>query len=74
MKRPQSAASPLPPDTLAPMCYFCSSQDTMEPFRRPAHVFLLSHLYRPLRWRYCRTCTRHFLTIRRSPASSTWWR
>lgn len=50
------------------MCYFCSSLDTMEPFRRPAEVFILSRLLPFLRWRYCRTCASHFLTIRRTDA------
>lgn len=48
------------------MCYFCSSLDTMEPFHRPPEVFLLSRVVPRLRWRYCRTCTHHFLTVRRS--------
>jgi hypothetical protein len=49
------------------MCYFCSSLDTMEPFQRGQRVALLSRILPNLRWRYCRTCTRHFLTFRRPP-------
>jgi hypothetical protein len=45
-----------------PMCPFCCSFDTMEPFRREPRVVLLSSLFPRLRWRYCRSCTRHFLT------------
>jgi hypothetical protein len=48
-----------------PMCYFCSSTDTMEPFRRQARLPLVSLVIRSLRWRYCRACARHFLTVRR---------
>jgi hypothetical protein len=47
-----------------PRCYFCSSTDTMAPFRRSARIFLLSALL-PLRWRYCRRCARHFVTTGR---------
>jgi len=46
-----------------PMCYFCSSTDTMEPFTRSDHVFLFSTLFPRLRLRYCRFCPRHFLFI-----------
>jgi len=46
-----------------PMCYFCSSTDTMEPFTRSDHLFLLSSIFPRLRLRYCRFCTRHFLFI-----------
>jgi hypothetical protein len=49
-----------------PMCYFCSSTDTMEPFRRQPRLPLLSLVIRSLRWRYCRACARHFLTFRRT--------
>jgi len=48
-----------------PNCYFCGSQDTMSPFRRSERVLLLSLFLRTLRWRYCRACTRHFLTFQR---------
>lgn len=51
------AADPLP------MCYYCSSTDTMEPFSRSEHVFLLSTVFPRLRARYCRNCTRHFLSL-----------
>jgi hypothetical protein len=51
-------------DTARPICYFCSSLDTMTPFHRDERVWLLSGLIPRLRWRYCRTCTRHFLTVR----------
>ena len=52
------------------VCYHCASNDTMEPFSRPSHVFILSRLIPGLRRRYCRTCTRHFLAfIRSEPAS-----
>ncbi|HUG40166.1 MAG TPA: hypothetical protein VMM12_06770 [Longimicrobiales bacterium] len=37
----------------------------MAPFRRPERVLLLSSILRTLRWRYCRACTRHFLTLQR---------
>jgi hypothetical protein len=47
-----------------PRCYFCFSTDTMPPFRRSARVLLLSWLL-PLRWRYCRKCARHFITLGR---------
>ncbi len=46
-----------------PVCPFCSSSDTMEPFRRSSHVFLASTIFRRLRWRYCRSCTRHFMAL-----------
>jgi hypothetical protein len=36
----------------------------MPPFRRSARVLLLSWLL-PLRWRYCRKCARHFITLGR---------
>jgi hypothetical protein len=51
------------------MCWFCSSLDTMQPFLRDEHVTLFSRLVPRLRWRYCRTCSRHFLTLRRDPGS-----
>ena len=47
-----------------PTCYFCGSEDTMAPFKRSDSVLVLSWLL-PLRWRYCRECTRHFLSFRR---------
>ncbi len=57
-----------------PMCYFCSSTDTMEPFARSDHVFLLSSIFPRLRLRYCRFCTHHFLFIAsrrgRTPAAT----
>jgi len=46
------------------ICYHCDSADTMPPFARPARVFLLSRIVPVLRRRYCRSCTRHFLTLR----------
>lgn len=46
-----------------PVCPFCFSADTMEPFRRSSHVTLLSRIMPRLRWRYCRFCTRHFLSF-----------
>jgi hypothetical protein len=54
---------PAPERAKPPICYFCSSTDTMEPFHRPAEIFLLTRLLPSLRWRYCRSCTRHFLTL-----------
>lgn len=48
----------------APTCYFCSSTDTMEPFRKPARVFLLTAVLPRVRWRLCRHCGRHFLSLR----------
>ena len=36
----------------------------MPPFKRKDAVWLLSWVM-PLRWRYCRECTRHFLSFRR---------
>jgi hypothetical protein len=50
-----------------PRCWFCSSTDTMAPFRRPARVFLISSVL-PVRWRYCRACARHFITTGRPRA------
>ena len=47
--------------TVLPMCYFCSSTDTMVPFRRESRVFLLSAVIPRLRWRYCRNCRSHFI-------------
>jgi len=47
----------------SPVCPFCFSADTMEPFRRSPHVTLLSRIIPRLRWRYCRSCTRHFLSM-----------
>lgn len=52
-------STPLKP----PMCYFCSSTDTMIPFLRDSRIFVLSSLVSRLRWRYCRHCRRHFLHI-----------
>lgn len=46
-------------------CYFCGSDDAMTPFRRPDRMPLLSWIFPTLRWRYCRTCTRHFLGFHR---------
>jgi hypothetical protein len=46
-----------------PVCPFCFSGDTMEPFRRSSRVALLSRILPRLRWRYCRSCTRHFLSF-----------
>lgn len=43
-----------------PKCLFCRSTDTMPPYRRPEHVFLLSRILH-VRWRLCRTCARHFI-------------
>jgi hypothetical protein len=51
-----------------PMCYYCSSTDTMEPFRRPERVFLVTRLFPRIRARYCRHCTRHFLCIAPRPS------
>lgn len=57
-----------------PMCYFCSSTDTMEPFTRSDHVFLLSSIFPRLRLRYCRFCTHHFFFVasrrRRTPVAT----
>ena len=74
MKRPHARARPGRSGAIVPMCYFCSSVDTMEPFQRSERVAVLSRLIPRLRWRYCRTCARHFLTIRvveHSPLSSS---
>jgi len=57
--------APVAPRRL-PMCYFCSSTDTMEPFRRDDHITLLSVLFPRLRWRFCRHCGRHFLHVYRA--------
>jgi hypothetical protein len=46
------------------VCYHCSSSDTMEPFSRPAGIFLVTRILPSVRWRYCRACTRHFLSLR----------
>jgi hypothetical protein len=69
MKPSAAANGARPTASPLPICYFCSSLDTMEPFERESEVFLLSRLLRNLRWRYCRTCTRHFLTVRTDPAN-----
>ncbi len=53
-------------ESAAPMCYFCSSTESMEAQGRRPNVFILSALVPRLRWRYCRYCHRHFLTLRRS--------
>ena len=50
-----------------PMCYFCSSTDTMEPFDRSDHLFVVSSVFPRLRVRFCRSCTRHFLAILPGP-------
>jgi len=47
-----------------PRCYFCFSTDTMVPFHKSSRVFLLSWIV-PIRWRYCRKCARHFITLGR---------
>lgn len=46
-----------------PICPYCFSEDTMEPFRKPSRVMLLSRILPRLRRRYCRSCTRHFLVF-----------
>lgn len=51
-------------------CYFCGSADSMAPFRRAEHVFILSRILRSLRWRYCRACTRHYLTFHAEPPAA----
>jgi hypothetical protein len=48
-------------------CPFCYSTDTMEPFRRSPRVTVLSRIMPRLRWRYCRSCTHHFLTFAKRP-------
>lgn len=45
------------------VCPYCYSADTMEPFRRSPHVTVISRILPRLRWRYCRSCTRHFLSF-----------
>lgn len=63
-ERTPAAATPEPAAGQAvPMCYYCSSIDTMEPFVRSDRVFLLSRLLPRVRARYCRNCTRHFLFL-----------
>lgn len=47
----------------APMCYYCSSTDTMEPYTRTAHIPFVSRVFPRIRLRYCRICTRHFLIL-----------
>ena len=64
--RAGEAHRPGAPDRL-PMCYFCSSTDTMEPFLRSDHIFFLTKAFPRLRARYCRTCTRHFLALAPRP-------
>jgi hypothetical protein len=36
----------------------------MRPFKKEEEVFILS-LFLPIRWRFCRSCYRHFITKRR---------
>lgn len=45
------------------VCYHCASRDTMEPFTRPERIFVISSIFPAVRRRYCRACTRHFLTV-----------
>jgi hypothetical protein len=47
-------------------CYLCGSDDTMRPFKKQEEVFFLSLLL-PIRWRFCRSCYRHFI-VRKRPA------
>jgi ribosomal protein L44E len=48
---------------LPPICYFCSSTDTMVPFLRGSRIFLVSSVFPRLRWRFCRHCRKHFLHV-----------
>jgi len=52
----------------APKCLFCGSMDTMPPFRKSERIPLLTALF-PIRRRYCRECSRHFISFTR-PGSS----
>jgi hypothetical protein len=54
-------------DDRLPMCYFCSSTDTMEPFDRSDHLPVVSSVFPRLRVRFCRSCTRHFLAVLPGP-------
>jgi hypothetical protein len=65
MKPPRDRPAHTRPEPVPPMCWFCSSLDTMKPSHRAERVPVLSRLFPNLRWRYCRTCSRHFLTLRR---------
>lgn len=71
MHRIRSAKSPgePAPSIELPMCYYCSSTDTMEPFARSDHAFLVSTLFPRVRVRYCRQCTRHFLSVTPRPGT-----
>lgn len=34
----------------------------MPPFRKSEHIFLVTSFFGRIRWRYCRSCGRHFIT------------
>jgi hypothetical protein len=65
---PAAAAAPAPDGRTRArhdiVCYRCSSTDTMEPFSRRSEIWLVSRLLPFVRRRYCRSCGRHFLSLR----------
>ncbi len=63
---PLTARSDAGSGAVLPMCYHCSSTESMEPQGRAAAVPVLTRLIPGLRWRFCRHCHRHFLTLRRT--------
>jgi hypothetical protein len=51
-------------------CYLCGSGDTMRPFKKPEQIAIISW-FLPLRWRFCRSCYRHFITTKRAKSVAT---